>query len=263
MIWRVRRVVTGHDSDGQSTIISDGPADNIKTMAGMPGLALTDLWETNGAPASNEGTADAADRPVQLEPPRNGSILRLVEFPPDSRWRGATDGKAGFDSIGAGHAQDAHSSDPMMHKTATIDYIIVLKGEIYAILDQTETRLKPGDVFIQRGTKHSWSVRGDQPCIIAAVLISAAPIGSGKAATKRAGAKRAAKQMPNKVARKAAKKAAPKSAGGKTVGRAKAPGKKAASRPPATKTPGKKSSAGKVAAKRPAAGKRPAKRRKG
>lgn len=258
MIWRVRRVVTGHDGDGKSIIISDGPADNIKTMADMPGLALTDLWETKGAPASNDGSADAADRPVHLEPPRNGSILRIVEFPPDSRWRHLTDGKAGFDSIGAGHAQDAHSSDPMMHKTATIDYIIVLKGEIYAVLDKTETRLKPGDVFIQRGTNHSWSVRGEEPCLIAAVLIAAAPIGSGKAATKRAGAKQAAKQAPGKAARKAAKKAAPTSAGGKPVGRAKAPGEKAA-----TKAPGKKSRAGKVAAKRPAAGRRPAKRRKG
>ena len=178
MIWRVRRVLTGHDADGKSTFIMDGPAPNVKEMAAMPGLALTDLWETKGAPARNEGMADNADRPVRLEPPRGGTILRIVEFPPDSAWRGRTDGREGFDSIGAGHAQDAHSSDPMMHKTATVDYIVVLRGEIHAIMDKGETLLKPGDVLIQRGTNHSWSVRGNEPCIIAAVLVNAAPLGS-------------------------------------------------------------------------------------
>ena len=144
MIWRVRRVLTGHDADGKSAFIMDGSAPNVKEMAAMPGLALTDLWETKGAPARNEGAADNADRPVRLEPPRGGTILRIVEFPPDSAWRGRTDGREGFDSIGAGHAQDAHSSDPMMHKTATVDYIIVLKGEIHAIMDKGETLLQGG-----------------------------------------------------------------------------------------------------------------------
>lgn len=205
MVWRVRRVVTGHDAEGNSVFLTDGPAPNVKEMAAMPGLALTDLWETKGAPARNEGTADDADRPVRLEPPRNGTILRIVEFPPDSAWRGRTDGRAGFDSIGAGHAQDAHSADPMMHKTATVDYIIVLKGEIHAIMDKGETLLKPGDVLIQRGTNHSWSVRGDAPCIIAAVLVSAAPLGAKGAAKKGAAKKKPAK---TKAAKRPAKKAA-------------------------------------------------------
>ncbi len=64
----------------------------------------------------------------------------------------------------------------MMHKTSTVDYIIVLKGEIYAIMDKGETLLKAGDVLVQRGTNHSWSVRGNDPCIIAAVLVSAEPV---------------------------------------------------------------------------------------
>ena len=85
MIWRVRRVLTGHDAQGRSTFIADGEAPNVKEMASMPGLALTDLWETGGAPASNAGDKDAAARPVRLEPPKNGTILRIVEFPPDSR----------------------------------------------------------------------------------------------------------------------------------------------------------------------------------
>jgi len=176
MIWRVRRVLTGHDAQGRSVFLSDGEAPNVKEMAAMPGLALTDLWETKGAPASNAGDADAAARPVRLEPPKNGTILRIVEFPPDSAWRGATDGKAGFKAIGAGHAQDKRSADPMMHKTSTVDYIIVLKGEIYAIMETGEKLLRAGDILVQRGTNHSWSVRGTEPCIVAAVLVSAQPL---------------------------------------------------------------------------------------
>jgi hypothetical protein len=135
VIWRVRRVLTGHDADGRSTFIADGEAPNLKEMASMPGLALTDLWETGAAPATNGGDKDAAARPVRLEPPKNGTLLRIVEFPPDSAWRGSADGGAAFKSIGAGHAQDRSSSDPMMHKTSTVDYIIVLKGEIHAIME--------------------------------------------------------------------------------------------------------------------------------
>jgi hypothetical protein len=186
MIWRVRRVLTGHDGQGRSTFIADAEAPNVKEMASMPGLALTDLWETGAAPASNAGDQDAAARPVRLEPPRNGTILRIVEFPPDSAWRAGADGKAAFKSIGAGHAQDAASSDPMMHRTSTVDYIIVLKGEIYAIMESGEKLLRAGDILVQRGTNHSWSVRGSEPCIVAAVLVSAKPMkGSSSKKTKK------------------------------------------------------------------------------
>jgi mannose-6-phosphate isomerase-like protein (cupin superfamily) len=187
MIWRVRRVLTGHDAAGRSVFISDGAAPNVKEMTAITGLALTDLWETGAAPASNEGDKDAAARPVRLEPPPNGTILRIVEFPPDTAWRGATDGKAGFKAIGAGHVQDKSSSDPLMHKTNTVDYIIVLKGEIHAIMETGEKLLRAGDVLVQRGTKHSWSVRGSEPCIIAAVLVSAKPVvGAKRKAPKKA-----------------------------------------------------------------------------
>jgi mannose-6-phosphate isomerase-like protein (cupin superfamily) len=188
MIWRVRRVLTGHDAQGRSTFIADGEAPNVKEMASMPGLALTDLWETTGAPASNAGDKDAATRPVRLEPPKNGTILRIVEFPPDSAWRGSADGKEAFKSIGAGHAKDKSSGDPMMHKTSTVDYIIVLKGEIYAVMETGEKLLRAGDILVQRGTNHSWSVRGIEPCIVAAVLVKAKPIGATRkkpAATRR------------------------------------------------------------------------------
>jgi len=121
MIQKVRRVLTGHDAEGKSIILSDGFATNVKEMASMPGLALTDLWETGAAPASNEGAADAAARPVRLEPPKNGTILRVVEFPPDSAWRDSAKAREAFESISAGHAADRASSDPMMHRTETVD----------------------------------------------------------------------------------------------------------------------------------------------
>jgi hypothetical protein len=206
MIWTVRRVVTGHTPEGKSTFVMDSPARNVMEMRSMPGLALTDLWETTSAPARNEGASDAAARPVRLEPPPRGTILRIVEFPPDSAWRGGADAREAFESIQAGHARDTSSSDPMMHRTNTVDYIIVLRGEIHAIMDTGETLLRPGDVLIQRGTIHSWSVRGTEPCVIAAILVSADPIGkrAAKRPVKRA-PKRATKTPVEKPARKATK----------------------------------------------------------
>lgn len=180
MIWRVRRILTGHDSAGRSTIIADGQATNVKEMASMPGLALTDLWETTRAPADNNGHADAAARPVRLEPPKNGTILRVVEFPPDANWRSTANTKEAFKSIGAGHVADKHSADPMMHRTATVDYAIVLKGEIHAVMEQGETLMRAGDILVQRGTNHSWSVRGNEPAIVAFVLVSARPLAAPK-----------------------------------------------------------------------------------
>ena len=176
MPQKIRRVITGHDDSGQSIFIMDEYATAVKEMESMPGLALTDVWQTDQAPASNSGNNDATDRPVVLEPPQNGTIFRVVEFPPDSHWRDRADAHAAFDSIGAAHASDSESGDPMMHKTATVDYLIVLKGEIWAILEEGEVCLKQGDVMVQRGTNHSWSVRTDQPCLLAAVLVNATPV---------------------------------------------------------------------------------------
>ena len=175
-MWRARRIVTATDQDGKSYFHSDGKAENYKEMTGMNGLYLTDLWETKGPSADNRGTDDATSRPVRLEPPDGGTILRIVEFPPDKDWRGKGDVSGAFSSIGAGHAPVAGHGDPMMHITSTVDYIIVLEGEIYAVMDKGETLLKQGDVLIQRGTNHSWNNRSDRPCVIAAVLVSADPV---------------------------------------------------------------------------------------
>ena len=145
-------------------------------MPSAPSRRSSPKSPTRASPASNEGSKDAAARPVRLEPPENGTILRIVEFPPDSAWRKDANALDAFKSIGAGGAKDTSSADPMMHITSTVDYIIVLKGEIYAIMDAEEKLLRAGDILVQRGTNHSWSVRGSEPCIIAAVLVSATPV---------------------------------------------------------------------------------------
>ena len=176
MIQRLRRVVTGHDARGRSVILSDGPATSVKEIPAFPGLALTDFWETTSAPASNAGSTDAANRPVHLEPAPHGTIFRMVEFPPDASRPKNVDSAEGFKAIGAAHTQDRSSRDSMMHRTATVDYAVVVKGEIYAVMDKGETLLRAGDVLVQRGTNHSWSVRAKEPCLVAFVLVGAEPL---------------------------------------------------------------------------------------
>ena len=175
MLKPIRRIVTGHDAKGRSIILSDGPSPHVLTLPGRPDFGLTNLWVTDAAPADNSGTADAAARPVVLEPPPNGSLFRVVEFPPDSA-PGGFDRTAAFKAMGAGHAMDADASrHPGMHKTSTVDYAIVLSGEIWALMDEGETLMRAGDVLVQRGTNHAWSNRSTAPCLVAFILINARP----------------------------------------------------------------------------------------
>ena len=112
-----------------------------------------------------------------LEPPPKGAIFRIVEFPPD-RAPGGFDRKAAFAAMGAHHAMDPDASrHPGMHKTDTVDFALVLAGEIWALMDEGETLLRAGDTLVQRGTNHAWSNRSDQPCLVAFILVSAAPLG--------------------------------------------------------------------------------------
>ena len=175
MLKKIRRVVTGHDARGKSVIVSDGPSPHAMTLPGREDFGLTNLWVTDASPARNEGHADAAARPIVLEPPRGGSIFRVVEFPPDGA--GPLDRDAVFSAMGADHAMDPDASrHPGMHKTATVDYAIVLSGEIWAVMDEGETLLKAGDCLVQRGTNHAWSNRSDAPCLVAFILVSAEPV---------------------------------------------------------------------------------------
>lgn len=175
MLKPIRRIVTGHNAKGKSVILSDGPSPHVLTIPGVPTFGLTNLWVTDRAPADNSGTGDGAARPVVLEPPPNGTIFRVVEFPPDNTLAGF-DRKAAFASMGAGRAMDQDASrHPGMHKTATVDYAIVLSGEIWALMDEGETLMRAGDVLVQRGTNHAWSNRGSVPCLVAFILVSARP----------------------------------------------------------------------------------------
>jgi mannose-6-phosphate isomerase-like protein (cupin superfamily) len=171
----IRRVVTAQNDAGRSCILEDRHAPNVNEVASMPGLTITELWETLRVPASNAGTEDGADRPIRHEP-QGGTLFRTVEFPPDDVWRGSVDSQRAFASIGGGHTRDAASKDPMMHKSSTIDYVAVLKGEIYAVMEEGEVLLKTGDVLVQRGTNHSWSNRSSESCVLAVVLVSSDPI---------------------------------------------------------------------------------------
>ena len=175
MLRQIRRIVTGHNEKGKSVIASDGPSPHVLTIPGRPDFGLTNLWVTNATPASNAGRADAAARPVVLEPPRGGSIFRVVEFPPDDA--GPLDRDAAFAAMGADHAKDPDASrHPGMHKTASVDYAVVLSGEIWALVDEGETLLRAGDCLIQRGTNHAWSNRSGAPCLVAFILVSAEPV---------------------------------------------------------------------------------------
>jgi mannose-6-phosphate isomerase-like protein (cupin superfamily) len=171
-----RRVVTGHDGNGRSIFLSDGPAPTVHDR-GTGATAVTELWETAATPASNAGNDDATlGKPLRLPPPRHGSKFRVVVYPPDSKRVAALHGAA-HDSKTEGYVRDLKNArHPGFHKTDTIDYAIVLSGEIYALMDEGEVLLKAGDVLIQRGTNHAWSNRTETPCCIAFVLIDAEPV---------------------------------------------------------------------------------------
>ena len=177
MVQPTRRIVTGHDADGRSVFLSDGPAPAVQVIAAFGGQAVTELWRTDGAPASNAGSDDPAGSERSLAPSPLGTKFRVVEYPPDAvRFAGARR-EAGFSEIGGRDAMVEYARHPGMHKTATVDYAIVLTGEIWAVMDHGETLMKPGDVLVQRGTSHAWSNRTDQPCRVAFVLIDAEPVG--------------------------------------------------------------------------------------
>ena len=173
----IRRVVTGHDDDGRAVVLFDGAPPRSVEAAGGIGRAL--FWISTETPADNSGSADGGDLETGIPPPPGGSIFRVVEFPPQ-----------GDDPDDGGMAEQAHlkksgarikgddgltARHPGMHKTDTIDYAIIISGEIDMLLDDTEVHLKPGDVVVQRGTYHAWVNRGDEPCRIAFVLIDAKP----------------------------------------------------------------------------------------
>ena len=132
------------------------------------------LWVADSTPSVLSGNADAADRDIGVEPPATGSIFRIVEYAPEKNVTGDYATRIRL-MRERGIAPEGESRDrprhPGMHRTKTIDYAVILSGEIDMLLDDSEVHLKAGDVVVQRGTNHAWVNRGDQPCRVAFILI--------------------------------------------------------------------------------------------
>lgn len=147
-----RRVVTGHSADGVSVVLSDGP---VPVSRSLPddGVEFHEIWNTEGAPARILAVepSEPTERTLAVPPPRHGTKIRINEFAP-------------------GHLDERGLQSPV-HRTASIDYGIVLEGEITLILDDSEVTLGPGDIVVQRGTDHAWANRGDQPARVVFVLV--------------------------------------------------------------------------------------------
>lgn len=169
-----RRVVTGHDETGAAVIESDEIATQVLERDNRPGVTLTNFWMTDGTPAEYDGTTETCKGPLILHPPKNGTVFRTVEFmPEDPEVMAKLDGRAAFAEMGAGDNVVSNSRHPWMHRTDSVDYAIILSGEIYMLMDdeKDDVFLKAGDVLIQRGTNHAWCNRGAEPCVIAFVLV--------------------------------------------------------------------------------------------
>jgi quercetin dioxygenase-like cupin family protein len=150
----IRRVVTGHDSNNIAKVIMDGEATNHK--GGASGAQSTLIWITEGAPAEmpvGEQVEDLGTRILGTPPPANGTRFAVITFPPGNPGR--------------------------MHRTETIDYVIVMQGELDMDMDDSTVKLKAGDVMVQRGTNHAWVNRGKEVARAAFVLVDAKPLGIG------------------------------------------------------------------------------------
>jgi mannose-6-phosphate isomerase-like protein (cupin superfamily) len=170
----IRRIVTGHDDSGKAIVEIDGLAPNMKVRPGA-GFVSHLLWVTDETPARMDLRQDRAERTMGVPPPPNGSVLRVVDFPPVTQEAEAIDQDALLKSMGAGHNPQggAPARHAFMHRTKSVDYAIVLEGEIDMLLDDSEVHMKAGDFMVQQGTNHAWVNRSDKMCRIAFVLIDA------------------------------------------------------------------------------------------
>jgi len=150
MALQVRRVVTGHDTNGRAVVKIDEVSKNL--VSSRPAQSACVVWTTESFPVNNTGDDDQGLRAVGTTL-NNGTVFRIVEF-------------------GPGVA-------PRNHRTDSIDYAVVMSGEIDMVLDDTVVHLKAGDVLVQRGTIHNWVNRGNWPCVMAFVLIDAKPVEIG------------------------------------------------------------------------------------
>lgn len=173
-----QRIVTGHDAAGKAVFLDSLNKPLISDFVHVPGFAVSNLWSTAETPVVPGIVSDPIPSITSLVPPGGETRFVKVVFPPDSVLEDITD----WDSVGAeyaaklpGLADKFEADSPGMHTTATVDYIVVLSGELWLELDDHEQRhLKAGDVVVQNGTRHAWRNRSDQPATIFSVMLGAA-----------------------------------------------------------------------------------------
>ena len=175
---KIKRFVTGLNDEGKATVIYDDYAENIMEIGGWPGAYVSELWVTNETPVNNDGREDRAARPIRHDPTPGGSIFRVVEIPPEKDVQVEIDASAAFESMGSHNkpSDEDAAKHASMHFTNSVDYLVVISGEMHMLMDEGEVLIKQGDCIVQKGTKHAWVNRGDVPCVLAAVLIDAKPL---------------------------------------------------------------------------------------
>lgn len=173
----IRRVVTGHDADGKAIVLSNGPVPVVSEFKAIPGTYFHEVWNTPALPVTiTHQQDDPTLGALMLAPPTAGTRIRFVDQPPDSPEflaRGHEQMHDAFAGIGdaAASTVKSNSPHPLMHRTATVDYGIVIEGEMTLILDDSEVTLPQGTVVIQRGTNHAWANRSDRPCRMLFILM--------------------------------------------------------------------------------------------
>ncbi|HVZ45830.1 MAG TPA: cupin domain-containing protein [Ramlibacter sp.] len=172
----IHRVVTGHDAHGKAIVSSDGPLPKVVELSAIPGTLFHEVWSTTGSPAPIDNGPDPTLGELTLAPARQGTRFRFVDIPPDTPEflaHGAKKVGAAFAQTGDAHASTvkADSPHPLMHRTQSVDYGVVIEGEVTLVLDDSEVQLAAGSVVVQRGTNHAWANRSGRPCRMLFVLI--------------------------------------------------------------------------------------------
>jgi mannose-6-phosphate isomerase-like protein (cupin superfamily) len=172
----IHRIVTGHDAQGKAVVSSNGPLPKVVEIDAIPGTIFHEVWSTTGSPAPVDTGADPTLGPLMLAPPIMGTRIRFVDIPPDTvdyLAHGSARMHDAFAQIGDTKAStvSVDSPHPLMHRTESVDYGIVIEGEMTLVLDDSEVLLKEGSVVVQRGTNHAWANRSGQPCRMLFVLV--------------------------------------------------------------------------------------------
>ena len=175
----IHRVVTGHDAQGRALVSHQGPLPTVVDVAAIPGTVFHEVWSTAATPAPVDNGPDPTLGPLTLPPPPDGTRIRFVDIPPDTPEflaHGAARMKQAFAQIGdeAASTVQARSPHPLMHRTESVDYGVVIEGELTLVLDDSEVQLKAGSVVVQRGTNHAWANRSGRPCRMLFVLVGGA-----------------------------------------------------------------------------------------